>query len=150
MRFAFAIASAAALLAGCGGSGSAGSALDPAKAAPLVAQLPAPFDTGDPVAGQKVFALCSSCHTLNQGGPNMTGPNLSGLFGRVAGSKADYKYSQAMKATGWTWDAEKLDHWMANPQTALPGSKMVFVGVSDAGQRRNLIAYLKVVTTPAP
>ena len=88
---------------------------DAAKAA-LVAELPAPYNTGDLANGQSKFALCRSCHTATEGGPDLTGPNLHGIFGRKAGSKAGYAYSDAVKNAGFTWDAEHLDKWLASPR----------------------------------
>jgi cytochrome c len=131
-------------LSACGG---AGQGADP-RAAQLVAELPAPYSAGDPTRGKSVFALCSACHTTVKGGSNMVGPNLHGLFGAPAGAKSGFAYSDALKASGWTWDATRLDQWVADPQGSLPGNKMVFVGVKDAAQRADLIAYLKVATTP--
>src|SRR5690349_14106573 len=39
-------------------------------------------------AGEAVFAKCKSCHTVNQGGANGTGPNLWGVIGHKPGSHA--------------------------------------------------------------
>ena len=142
-RAGLALTAAAMLLAGCGQGG--GSELAPEDAA-LIAALPAPFNTGDPANGKVLFSLCSACHTVTPGGANMVGPNLHGVFGRKAGSKSDFSYSDSIKATGWTWDAQHLDNWMADPLKVLPGSKMVFVGLPDAKQRADVIAYLTVET----
>ena len=116
----------------------------------MVATLPAPFNTGDPVNGKRIFARCRSCHTVEQGGPNMTGPNLWGLFGRKAGSKSDYSYSDAMKAQTYAWDAPHLDKWLSAPATTVPGTKMTFIGLDKAQERIDLIAYLKTATEPKP
>jgi len=116
---------------------------DAEKQAALAA-LPAPYNTGDLINGKRSFALCRSCHTITEGGPNMTGPNLYGVFGRQAGSKADYTYSPALKAAGFSWDAAHLDSWLSNPRTYLPGTKMSFAGLHDPKDRVDLIAYLKV------
>nr|WP_295110808.1 cytochrome c family protein [uncultured Caulobacter sp.] len=130
---------------------SAPKVTDADKAAALAA-LPAPYNTGDLSNGQSKFAFCRSCHTITEGGPDMTGPNLYGVFGRKAGSKADYKYSEAVKNAGFTWDAEHLDKWLSSPREFLPGTKMTFAGIHDAKDRIDLIAYLKVETgyKPAP
>jgi len=124
---------------------------DAQKAAAL-ASLPAPYNTGDLANGQRKFALCRSCHTIAEGGPSMTGPNLYGVFGRKAGAVADYNYSDAVKAAGFVWDGEHLDKWLADPRGFMPGTKMSFAGLKDPKDRIDLIAYLKVETgyKPAP
>lgn len=124
---------------------------DADKAAALAA-LPAPYNTGDLSNGQSKFAFCRSCHTATEGGPDLTGPNLYGVFGRKAGSKPGYTYSEAVKNAGFTWDAEHLDKWLADPRGFMPGTKMTFAGIHDPKDRIDLIAYLKVETgyKPAP
>lgn len=160
------IIAAAAALAACGqpaapegeATASAGetakaaapaATLSPAKAA-LLASLPAPYNTGDLANGQKQFQLCRSCHTITEGGANMTGPNLYGLFGRTAGTVEKFRYSEPLKAAGFAWDAAKLDQWLADPRGFLPGNRMSFMGVKDAKDRTDLIAYLKVETGYKP
>jgi cytochrome c len=142
--------------AGASDSGSPSSAPS-AEAAPtnaekqaLLAALPAPYNTGDLMNGQSKFALCRSCHTITENGPNMTGPNLYGVFGRKAGSKPDYKYSPVVAGAGFDWDAEHLDKWLDNPRGFMPGTKMTFAGLHDPKDRIDLIAYLKVETGYKP
>ena len=146
-------------LVSCGqGEESGGAAASPpprpaptaAEKAALLASLPAPYDMADLDNGRRVFARCRSCHTITDGGPNMTGPNLYGVFGRQAGGKSDYNYSTAVKQAGFVWDAERLDHWLENPRTFLKGTKMTFAGIPDATDRRDVIAFLKVETGYAP
>ncbi|MFL9903857.1 hypothetical protein PQR71_37995 [Paraburkholderia fungorum] len=39
-----------------------------------------------------------------------------------------------MKTAGITWDASRLDAYLANPQQGVPGNTMPFSGLADAGQ----------------
>ena len=142
-------------LSACGqGGGEASTSAEAAKAPAaqptaaeqqaLLAALPAPYNTGDLENGRRQFGLCRSCHTVAEGGPNLTGPNLHGVFGRNAGAVEGYRYSEALQTAGFAWDAERLDAWLANPRTYLPGNRMTFAGLADPKKRLDLIAYLKV------
>ena len=153
------IALASLGLASCGQGGDSTSSAraapprpepTPAEKAALLAALPAPYNAADLDNGRRVFARCRSCHTLTEGGPNMTGPNLHGVFGRQAGGHPDYNYSAAVRQAGFSWDAERLDHWLENPRTFLKGTKMSFAGIPDATDRRDVIAFLKVETGYTP
>lgn len=128
--------------------------LTEAEKASLLAALPAPYNAGDLENGRRAFARCRSCHTIGEGGADMAGPNLYGVFGRKAGERPRYNYSNAMRTANFTWDADKLDHWLQNPRGFLPGNKMTFPGLPDAKDRRDVIAFLKVETgykpEPAP
>lgn len=115
-------------------------------AAKLLAALPAPYNTADLENGQAKFALCRSCHTIEAGGPNRTGPNLHGVFGRQIGTAEGFRYSEPVKTAGFAWDAAQLDKWLADPRAFLPGNRMTFAGVKDAKDRTDLIAYLMVET----
>lgn len=150
---------ASAVLAGCGGGGSSSSSERAAPpAAPLttqqrqalVASLPAPYNAGDVENGRRQFGTCRSCHTLVQGGPELVGPNLWGVFGRAAASHGGYEYSQPLRDSGIVWTPEELDRWLENPRERVPGTKMVFAGIRDPIRRRDLIAYLRAETSPAP
>ena len=118
-------------------------------AAKALAALPAPYNTADLANGQRTFALCRSCHTITAGGPNMTGPNLYGLFGRKAGTVEKFNYSDVVKASGIVWDGPQLDKWLTNPRADMPGTRMTFVGLKDPKARTDLIAYLMVETAKA-
>lgn len=154
--------SLAAALAGCGKSsttsqGSQATSAQAPVAEPsdaekkaLVASLPVPFSGGDLVNGEAKFAVCKSCHTLASGGPNMTGPNLFGIFGRKAATEPGFNYSDAMKAQALTWDPQHLDTWLTDPKAMVPNTKMTFPGFKDPKDRIDVIAYLKAETSGKP
>ena len=120
--------------------------LDTPENKKLVAELGPAYANADLANGQTRFALCRSCHTIAKGGPNMTGPNLYGIFGRKAGAVADYAYSEGLKGAGVTWSAETLNTWLKDPRAMVAGTKMSFMGVKDDKDRADLIAYLKVAS----
>lgn len=124
--------------------------LSAAEKQTLLASLPAPYNTGDLANGEKRFALCRSCHTINEGGAKLTGPNLYGVFGRKAGSLPGFNYSEALKSANFNWEATHLDQWLADPRGYMPGTKMSFAGIKAPKDRLDLIAYLKVETGYRP
>ncbi|HEY0052037.1 MAG TPA: cytochrome c family protein [Caulobacteraceae bacterium] len=130
-------------------SGGGAPTATPEQARALLAALPAAYQAADLDNGRQVFQRCRSCHTLTEGGSDMVGPNLWGLFGRTAGTHGAYRYSEVMKAAGFAWDVEHLDGWLTDPRAYRPGNKMSFAGLRDADDRRDVIAYLKVATSPA-
>ena len=116
----------------------------------LLAQLPTAYQSADLDNGEAKFAICKTCHSTAQGGGNMTGPNLYGVFGRKAGTAPGYAYSDGLKALGVTWDADKISQWIANPRGMVAGTKMTYIGMQNAKDRTDLVAYLKTATSPAP
>ena len=124
--------------------------LTPEEMKQAQAALPAPYNTADLDNGESKFALCQTCHTLSQGGPNMTGPNLWHVFGRKAASLPGFSYSDALKAAGWTWDPQKVDTWITDPKALLPKTKMTFAGFKDPKDRTDVIAYVMVNTGYKP
>jgi cytochrome c len=45
-----------------------------------------------------------------------------------------------------TWDDATLDKFIASPQAVVPGTKMPYAGLPNAGQRADVIAYLASLT----
>jgi cytochrome c len=159
---AFVIAASACLFAACGGDSSSSPAGGEGAAAPLTAAtlgeqsvLPAadylaqaPYVTADRDNGERLAQMCRACHTIGKDGPNMVGPNLFGFFGKPAGSVAAYNYSDALQEADFVWTPRALDAWLSQPARFLPGNRMSFPGVSRAGERAELIAYLLEATSP--
>ncbi len=126
------------------------SAAPPASETPaqqkIVAALPAPYNGGDPVAGAEKFDQCRSCHAIAQGAPNLTGPNLWGVFGHKAGQVAGFQFSDGLKNADLTLNASTLDKWIENPRGLVPDTKMTFNGIKDAKDREDVIAFLATQT----
>ncbi|QGM45201.1 c-type cytochrome [Methylocystis heyeri] len=97
---------------------------------------------GDAAAGEKVFAKCKACHQIGEGAKNAIAPELNGIDGRKASSVEGYNYSDAMKASGITWDAASFKEFIKNPKAKVPGTKMVFQGLPSEGDEDNVWAYI--------
>ncbi len=96
----------------------------------------------DPVAGEKAYAVCKACHQVGETAKNVIGPKLNGIVGSPAGAVEGFKYSDAMKNSGLTWDAATLTEYLKNPKAKLPGTKMAFAGLKDDTKLADVIAYL--------
>jgi cytochrome c len=105
----------------------------------------APAHAQDVDAGANVFKRCGACHAVGEGAKNKVGPELNELFGRVAGSIADYNYSKAMieaGKNGLVWAPDTLGPYLHKPKEHVPGTKMSFPGLGNQKDIVNLIAYL--------
>jgi cytochrome c len=120
---------------------------DDTTSGPEEVQLPPDWGTvlasADLAAGADQFKKCGSCHKLDANG---IGPGLMGVVGRPVASHPGFSYSEAMighksEAPTWTYDA--LDHFLAGPGKAVPGTKMSFAGIKKQEDRVNLIAWLR-------
>jgi cytochrome c len=100
----------------------------------------------DALRGEQIYTRCLACHALAY---DRVGPRHCGLFGRLAGSVADFEYSPAMKNSKITWNERTLERFLANPLEAVPGTTMTYDGVTDPKDRADLLAYLKRVNRSA-
>ena len=139
------LALALASLSACGGNPpdeAQDAATDRGEATSDEAQPVALFDlTGDPVAGEALFARCAACHSLEPG-QNNVGPTLHAIVGRAAGSVAGFRYSDANANADLVWSEENLFEYLEAPRAFMPGTYMVFPGLRDPQERADLIAYL--------
>ncbi len=101
---------------------------------------------GDPVMGGRLFLQCRACHTVGPAEMSGVGPNLNGVVGAKAASRAGYSYSPALAKSGIVWNADTLDAFLTKPSALVPGTKMPFAGVASPIWRADLIAYLATLT----
>lgn len=110
------------------------------------AALPEPYKSADYNRGKRTFKLCQSCHTMTEGGQNLVGPNLYGVFGREIGAVEGFTYSKAVQDSDIVWTPEILAEWLESPRNFLPGNKMSFAGVRKPEDRTAVIAYIMAET----
>jgi cytochrome c len=102
-------------------------------------------NAGNPIHGKELFdKRCGGCHSLDS---DKEGPRLRGVYGRPAGTVSSFKYSDAMKAAHFTWDAAALDRWLTDTESVVPDNDMDF-HVPKADERADIIEFLRVSSHP--
>lgn len=115
------------------------------------------FDLGlalasaDVAKGERSFVgKCVTCHTINRGGANGTGPNLYNIVGAKFRHVEGFNYSRALMGKDDSWTYENLNEWLKNPSAYLRGTSMSFAGLRRDDERANMIAYLASMSPGAP
>ena len=94
--------------------------------------------------GRLVFGACRTCHYPDAFMGHNNGPNLNGIFGKVAGKQPGFEYySQRFREADFVWTPQLMFAWLENPMAMFPDSVMMSRGVPDPQDRADLIAYLK-------
>jgi len=121
-----------------------GEAATAEAAAPAInfAEIATAAESANPDDGKASFKKCAACHSAEQGGANKVGPALWGVVGRPKASHEGFSYSAAMTEKGGEWTLEDLAHFLHKPKDFVPGTKMVFPGISSDSELTNLLAYL--------
>ena len=99
-----------------------------------------------------MFKKCGACHKIGEGAKNSTGPVLTGVIGRQAGTYEGYRYGKSTKAAGkkgLIWNEDLVFEYLENPRNFLRAfletrkakSKMAFK-LKKEEDRRNVAAYL--------
>jgi cytochrome c2 len=106
-----------------------------------------PSAAADSARGEVVFQKCYACHSVVPGETGLSGPNLAGMVGRRVASEPGFAYSPALAALaepgGRLWTEAALDAFLRAPEDVAPGTAMTFVGLNDAAERADVIAFLK-------
>ena len=109
----------------------------------LLPALAAPAAAED--AGERLFAPCRACHSLDPAVQGLPGPNLAELIGRRIGGDPAFDYSPVLRKArddGLRWDATRLDSFLADPAGMFPGLWMSMRGIEDAAERQALVRFL--------
>lgn len=108
-----------------------------------------------PTRGERLFRQCYACHSVTPGERGLAGPNLYGVVDRPMASEPgfpDYSATlRAVGAAGGVWTPAQLDRFITDPEAAMPGTTMGFMGMADAADRAALIAWLaeRVAASPS-
>jgi cytochrome c len=94
-------------------------------------------------AGETSFRKCAPCHSIGEDAANKVGPILNGLDGRKAGAVEGFDYSDANKSSGITWNEASFEEYIKDPRAKVPGTKMVFAGIKNDKELKDLWGYLK-------
>lgn len=111
------------------------------------------LSAADPAAGEQVAVKCQQCHTFNQGGEALQGPNLYGVMGRDVASLASFSYSSGengLEGVEGVWDYQKMDEFLARPRGFASNTAMNFVGLRRETERADIMAYLRTLTNGEP
>lgn len=106
----------------------------------------------DVAKGEKIFKKCKACHMIGPEARNKTGPNLTGVIGRTAGTFEGFEYSKSMTAlgeTGFVWNEDLIFDYLLSPKKFLrktlddkrAKANMSF-RLKGEQDRRDVIAYL--------
>jgi cytochrome c len=96
----------------------------------------------DAQKGASVFNVCLVCHAIGPGAQNKIGPELNGLDGRKAGTAPNFDYSDANKNSGIVWNEATFKDYIKDPKAKIPDTKMIFAGVKNEQQVKDLWAYI--------
>ena len=97
---------------------------------------------GQKSEGERAYGSCVECHGADLTG-TIRGPSLRDVSERRIAT-SDFEFSPALRSLGGSWNDERLDAFLRDPQAYAPGTSMAFPGIPEERARRLLIAYLRL------
>ncbi len=95
-------------------------------------------------AGAVLYRKCANCHALTAAERQRAGPHFQGLFGRPAGTVADYRYSDALTDTGIVWSRSTIANLFRDgPDRYMPGTKMPVQQIDAEDDLAALLDYME-------
>ena len=86
---------------------------------------------------------CVVCHSFEEGGKVVFGPNLFGIVGKPAASIEGFKYSDALKNSGLVWTDTNLVGFVSDPEQFVKGTTARFPGLKSAQEKADILTYMK-------
>ena len=71
-----------------------------------------------------------------------SGPSSTASTDARSGTTAGYNYSEANKKSGIVWSDATFLEYIKDPKAKIPGTKMVFAGIKNESEAKNLWAFL--------
>jgi cytochrome c len=100
-------------------------------------------DTCDVAAGADIYAAkCALCHSVVENQNGTVGPSLYGVVGRRPAKAPQFAYSASLAALTEVWSTARLDWFLLDPPTRVPGTYMAFSGLRNDSARAAVICYL--------
>lgn len=92
--------------------------------------------------GALLYAQCRGCHPISENEAGGIGPNLFGIVGKKVASASGYAYSKALREKRGRWGPNRLEAYLADPQSFAPGTTMDYPGLASAADRESIVAFL--------
>ncbi|KAH7337377.1 cytochrome c-like domain-containing protein [Rhizoctonia solani] len=103
-----------------------------------------PYSPGNAKVGAALFKRrCAGCHAIEPGdrSPTPEAPTLNGVIGRTA--KRFIITSTTSRTETIVWGEDTLFEYLKDPNAYIPGTKMVFEGLTKEKDRNDLITFIK-------
>ena len=95
------------------------------------------------LSGEQLYDIaCEACHSLGSAPDHRVGPPLGNLLDRKAAAVEGYRYSDALRASAWSWTLPTLLAWISDPDTAIPNNAMNYVNALTAEESQRLAEWL--------
>ena len=105
--------------------------------------LAIPTAQSDVLSAEQLYDIaCEACHSLGSAPDHRVGPPLGNLLDRRAAAVEGYRYSEALRASEWSWTVPTLLAWLSDPDTAIPNNAMNYVNALTAEESQRLAEWL--------
>ena len=105
--------------------------------------LTIPTAQSEALSGEQLYDIaCEACHSLGSAPDHRVGPPLANLLDRRAAAVEGYRYSEALRASEWSWTLPTLLAWLSDPDMAIPNNAMNYVNALTAEESQRLAEWL--------